>query len=1253
MTPKLPLAMAACVLVLSGAACTREAAPAQVESRTRPQDALEAAARFRRVPGEILVRYRRTASPFARARAARTAGADVLREFRHPEGLALLKTHAGRDPARTLAALQTTAEVEYAEPNFVQRAFAVPDDPRFAEQWGLHNAASPGTDIHAPAAWDRTVGAADVVVAVLDTGIDTTHPDLAANLWSNPLDCDADGQDDDGNGWADDCHGIDVLAGTGHPVDDAGHGTHVAGIIGAAGNDGVGISGVAWNVGMVACKWLDENGEGTTADAITCLDYVADLKDRGVAVVATNNSWGAWFPSRALADAIDAQRARGILFVTAAGNEGLSNDEVATFPCSYEAPNVLCVAASNQMDWIPGWSSWGQSTVHLAAPGTDILSTVPVSQGSYALDSGTSMAAPHVTGAIALLYAQDPGLDWRAAKNLILSSGDRPTAHSMGLTLTRSRLNVERALSCAGAELAARWRPAGKTLTLAPGARLDLSAVSVVCGAPNGPVSIVVSPGDETVTLLDDGAGKDLVAGDGLYAGAWTPSAPGTYMLWFPGEDVVHVIVEPDLEPGFPVRVWSDWGSFTAGPNVHTLVGDIGGDARPEILLTGLSYGPLWAFRGDGTLALGWPVFDIPGVAYPALGQLRAGGAREVVASYNGDGSEGALAAYGGDGQLLGGWPSANMSVNGTPASAAPMTADADGDGIDEVFYSWIFGADGSTFAEVQFGWNSPAIADLDADGELELVTATGTSNSIVTLSVRRLDGSALPGFPVAFEGSARTYPVIADVDADGAPEIVVVGGAALLVYGRDAALERTIPLSSRPAYGSAPAIADLDGDSIPEVVVQLEGSVDVVRGDGSAFPGWPLAVPGRWMGNSSPVVGDVDGDGAPEIVFVTQQLGSATTGSVHVHHHDGVSHPRFPRTLELGAGMTPAIADVDGDGRNEIVVGGDFWNGRIGYRDSLWVFDLGGPAHGPVLWGQFMGNAQHTGTAVPASVRPRTYFTVEVARTGPGLVASAPEGIQCGTTCSHRWESGTSVILTATPDEGHEVRWAGACTGTGPTCALQVSSDASVGIAFSRIRRQLTIVRTGPGAGSVASMPSGISCGGTCSAAFDQGTIVTLTALADAVSELAGWSGACTGSQAECVVTMAGDQAAEAQFVRRRYSLAVVRTGTGLGAVSVEPTGLACGEGCAGSFEVGTAVTLTATAGAGSVFAGWSDGCVGAEPCVVVLGQDVFVTARFDSSGGGAGGGGGGGCNTGVEGSALALLSVGAVLRLRRRRSA
>jgi len=488
-------------------------------------------------PGEILVRFKEGLSPYEAAAVHAGIGATVVERYRTVENLVLVKLPPGMDVKEAVEFYQQHPDVLYAEPNYFVEAHGIPNDPRFGELWGLHNTgqrsgSTPGADIKAPRAWDITTGSQDVVVVVIDTGIDYTHEDLSANMFRNVRDCNNNNADDDGNGFIDDCYGIDTVNKDSDPMDDNGHGTHVAGTIGAVGNNGIGVVGVNWKVGLMACKFLSAGGWGTTDDAIKCLDYVGVMKDRGVNIIATNNSWGGGGFSRALRDAIDVQRRRGILFIASAGNARRDTDILPAYPAGYFLPNVISVAATDDTDNLAYFSNFGRQTVHLGAPGNGILSTTP--GNTYQVFSGTSMAAPHVTGVAALLKAQDPRRDWRAIRNLILASGEEMAP--LTETISRRRLDAYRALTCSDSPLLAPLRPLAPAVTGAIGTPVDLAVLHINCARPNGEVTVRIDPGGEIVTLRDNGLGTDQVAEDGIYSGQWVPYAVGTYTLSFLGE---------------------------------------------------------------------------------------------------------------------------------------------------------------------------------------------------------------------------------------------------------------------------------------------------------------------------------------------------------------------------------------------------------------------------------------------------------------------------------------------------------------------------------------------------------------------------------------------------------------------------------------------------------------------------------------------------------------------------------------------
>ena len=276
-------------------------------------------------------------------------------------------------------------------------------------------------------------------MGLIDTGVDYTHPDLAANIWTNPGEVPDDGLDNDGNGYVDDFYGWDFANGDNDPFDDNGHGTHVAGTLAAVGSNGIGVTGVSWNTKIMPLKFLDATGVGTTAGAVAALSYATAMCQRGVNIRMTNNSWGGGAYSQALADAIEASAQCNMLFIASVGNTNTNTDLTPSYPASYEIDNVIAVAASNDEDNKAAFSDYGATSVDLAAPGVGILSTVP--GGQYAVKSGTSMSVPHVSGVAALAWSTRPTANYQEIRSALLDGVDHVTSLST-LTSSGGRLNA-------------------------------------------------------------------------------------------------------------------------------------------------------------------------------------------------------------------------------------------------------------------------------------------------------------------------------------------------------------------------------------------------------------------------------------------------------------------------------------------------------------------------------------------------------------------------------------------------------------------------------------------------------------------------------------------------------------------------------------------------------------------------------------------------------------------------------------------
>ncbi len=414
------------------------------------------------VPGEVLIKFKsgtvsdKVLKALSKAKVSKTEKilTKMMEKGGDDQGLTLATTSL--DVLAAITALQLLPEVEYAEPNYIYTTDATSNDTYFTsgQLWGMYGpATSPANQYgsQAATAWAANkTGLSTVIVGIIDEGWMHTHTDLSANRWVNPYET-VNGRDDDGNGYIDDVNGWDFAGNNASIYDGTSddHGTHVAGTIGGKGGNALGVAGVCWNVKMIGLKFLGSTG-GTTANAIKAIDYLTDMKTRHPAlnIVASNNSWGGGGFSQTLQNAIERANTANILFVAAAGNGGSdgvgdNNDAVANYPSNYPNANIIAVAAITSAGAKSGFSNYGATKVDIGAPGSGIWSTVPGSgnTSSYASYNGTSMATPHVTGAVALYKSLYPSATAAQIKSAILSKAV-PTSSLSGRCVTGGRLSV-------------------------------------------------------------------------------------------------------------------------------------------------------------------------------------------------------------------------------------------------------------------------------------------------------------------------------------------------------------------------------------------------------------------------------------------------------------------------------------------------------------------------------------------------------------------------------------------------------------------------------------------------------------------------------------------------------------------------------------------------------------------------------------------------------------------------------------------
>jgi subtilisin family serine protease len=469
--------------------------------------------------GELIVRFKGGVVKESSLNVHKSIGAAVKKRSAFVPALELVQLPKGISVEQAVSLYMANSAVEHAEPNYIRKPSTIPSDTSFGQQWALNNTGTfaggtPNADINAPEAWDVSTGSRNVIIAVIDSGIDYNQPDLVQNIWKNPQENCTNGLDDDGNGKIDDCQGWNFFSNNPEPFDDVPHGTHVAGIIGARGNNMMGISGVMWDVQMMPLKFIgyhedvadcggDSHFCGDVWDEIDAIHYAIS---KGAKII--NASYGDYTYSPEERNAISDANALGVLFVASAGNQGANNDLTPAYPASHSLPNIISVAATDQNDQKAAFSNFGPTTVDVAAPGVYILSTIPtfIEPNGYDFFDGTSMAAPHVSGLAGLLW----GYYTHFTPTQVIMTIYHYTDHIpslLGFIGTAGRINAYRSIS-------SLQTPASAASTVLSTSSISLTWVDKATGEsgylierkPNGGVyALIASLPTNTSAYTDNG----------------------------------------------------------------------------------------------------------------------------------------------------------------------------------------------------------------------------------------------------------------------------------------------------------------------------------------------------------------------------------------------------------------------------------------------------------------------------------------------------------------------------------------------------------------------------------------------------------------------------------------------------------------------------------------------------------------------------------------------------------------------------
>lgn len=775
-----------------------------------------------RSPDTILVRFRDEASATHRTAHQRRVKAAQVKDFGGlVRGLEVWRVKKGTlDEA--LKVLSAEPDIAYAEPDYTQYALATPNDPRYGELWGLHNTGQTGgvvdSDIDAPEAWDIASGTSEVVVGVVDTGVDYNHEDLAANIWTNPGEIPGNGLDDDGNGFVDDVHGWNAYANHGNPMDDHDHGSHCSGTIGARGNNGKGVAGVNWDVKIMGLKFLSATGSGSTTDAIEAINYAVTMKNRGVNIRVLSNSWGGGDFSQALLDAINAAAAADILFVAAAGNSTVNTDTSPNYPSSYDAPNMLAVASTDYRDALSSFSNYGATTVDLGAPGSSILSTTP--GNTYQVFSGTSMATPHVSGAAALLASIDPSLTYSEIKSFLMNNVD-PIPALNGKCVTGGRLNVAKAVNAVGPPAPGfRLSTNPGSATLNQGQTTSLAIATTPTDGFVGDVTLSLSSMPALAGATVTFSTNPVAAGSSSTLTIATPSeiATGTYNLFITGvSGSVSRTAQASLlvDPEGTVTVTYGNSTVTSIPDNNTtgIQSTLNVPDSLRLLSTSLQVDITHPYIGD------LDVFVVSPAGNTAVLHNRSGGSADnlhqtySVAAFNGQNSQGTWTLKvrdmaGIDHGTLDFW---SVTLKGAPAAPPPpdttppsvsLTDPANGATVIGLVMLNATASDDLAVTEVRFYVNGALLAtDITAPfstawGSMSVPNGSHTLTAQASDAAGHVSTSAAVLVTVAND---MTPPALSSVAAGS-----ITGSSAVITWTTDEASDSQVQYGLTTSYGSS-----------------------------------------------------------------------------------------------------------------------------------------------------------------------------------------------------------------------------------------------------------------------------------------------------------------------------------------------------------------------------------------------------------------------------------------------------------------